>query len=99
MCALVLTQIPDSNIAILITTDKLPLVWMDDDIIDHAPMAVVPLDVTSPSIPNLDPAIFRRRDHPLSFTVETYTRNVSVMSLEGQNGIRVRGLDVKELHH
>jgi len=91
-----LAQIPDPDIPIAITADKLTLIRVNDHIIDRRAMDVVPLYTSTSCIPDLDCVIFRTCDHPFSLAVESYTSNIACMTFECENGVRVAGLDVVE---
>lgn len=60
-------------------------------------MVIASLDRPGPRFPNLDGAILGASDHPLPFAVECNTGDVACVALEGQERVRIRGLDVIEL--
>lgn len=57
-------------------------------------MRIIPLHITAPRVPDLDRAVFRRRDQPLRLAMECDTRDVRRVAVESENGVRVRRLDV-----
>lgn len=59
MCAFALAEIPDAHIPTSIDADQLPLVGMDDDVVDRkaARVGVVALDGRCAGIPDLDRAV------------------------------------------
>jgi hypothetical protein len=95
--ALILAQIPDANIPSTITTNQLPLIRMDDHIIDRNTVRVVPLHVAAARIPDLDGAVFGRSHQPLGLAVERYAGDVARVAVEREDGIGVCGFDVVEL--
>ena len=97
MRTLVFTEIPDPNIASTIATDELPLVWVDDHIIDRYSMRVVSLNSSRACVPDLDGSIFRAGYHPFALTVERYTGDVGSVAVKGKHRIGVRRLDIVEL--
>jgi hypothetical protein len=54
MAALVLAEIPDPHISAAVAGNELSLVWMNDDVVDRYAVGVVPLDVATSSVPDLD---------------------------------------------
>jgi hypothetical protein len=94
---LVLAQVPDANRARAVAADELALVRVDDHIVDGRAVVVVALDRAGPDVPNLDCAVLRARDHPLALTVEGDGRHVGRVPFKGQDGRRVRRLDLVEL--
>lgn len=99
MRAFALAQVPNSDISTSITTDQFSLVWMDDHIIYGMCMLVVALDLATSSIPDSHGHVFRTRNHPFPFTVESHTRHVVRMSLELHYRVGIAGLDVVKAHH
>jgi hypothetical protein len=57
-------------------------------------MVVAALNGSRSCLPDLDSSVFGAADHPLPLTVESNTSDIPRMSLEGQQWIRIRGLDV-----
>lgn len=96
MCAYTLTQVPDTHHTSSVTTDELALVRVNDYVVDRGSVDIVTLQTTGSGIPNLDRTIFRACHHPLALTVEGNTGNIVGVTLEGHDGIRIRGLNVKE---
>lgn len=96
MRALVCGQIPHAHGTTSIAGNYLALVGMDDDVVDGRAMVVVALDGTTPGLPDLDSSVFGARDHPLALAMESDTRDVAGVALEGEEGIWVRRLDVEE---
>jgi len=94
---LVLAQVPDTNVPSTVTADKLALVRMNDDIVDRNSVGVVALNAGGASIPDLDRAIFGASNHPFPLAVEGYAGDVAGVTFEGENGVRVRRLDIVEL--
>lgn len=97
MGAVVLGEIPDADTTAPITTDDLTLVGVNDDVVDGAAVVVAALDGAAARLPDLDGAVLGARDHPLTLAVEGDARDVACVALEGQQGVRVGRLDVKEL--
>lgn len=52
MCALALTQVPDSDVAPSVCTDEFTLVGMYDNVVDRMAVAVITLYHTRTSVPN-----------------------------------------------
>lgn len=90
VAALVLAQIPDAHIASAIATDELALVWMDHDVVNRHPVGIVPLDIATPSVPNLDRTVFARGDQPLGFAMERNARDIAGVAVESEDRIRIR---------
>ena len=88
--ALILAQVPDTNIASTVAADEFALVWMDDNIIDWYSVCIVPLYISAPSVPNFDCAILRRGYHPFPLTVKSDTSDITRMAIEGKNRVGVR---------
>lgn len=84
MGALILSQIPDPDVASSIAADQLSLVRMYDHIIDRASMVVVPLYRSGFGIPDPDCVVFGRRDHPFRIDVEGYPCDVVGVAFEGE---------------
>lgn len=97
MSTLVLAEIPDPDISTTVTRDELALVGMDDHIVDRAAMRVVSLDAASTSIPDLDGAIFGACNHPFTFAMEGYARDVAGMTLKGKHRAGIGRADIVEL--
>jgi hypothetical protein len=87
--AIVLSQVPNTNTSSTITANNLALVGMNDHIIDRAAVRVASLNGTTSSLPDLDKAILRARDHPFSFTMERDTRDIASMTFKGEERIGV----------
>lgn len=98
MGAVVLGEVPDADAAAAVAADDLALVGVDDDVVGGAAVAVGALDGAGAGLPDLDGAVLARRDHPLALAVEGHTRDVPRVALESQQRVRVRGLDVEQLH-
>jgi hypothetical protein len=94
---LVLAQVPDANISSTVTADQLALVWMNDDVVDGNSVRVIALDTRGTGIPDLDGAIFGASDHPFPLAVKGYAGDVAGVTFEGEDGVRIRGLDVIKL--
>lgn len=94
MGAFVLTQVPNSNISTSVAANELSLVGMDHNIIDRNAVSIIALHVSAPCVPNLDCTILGGRDEPLRFAMESYTGDIARVTVEGQDGIGVRRLDV-----
>jgi hypothetical protein len=88
------TQVPDSDIAPTICTDKFALIGVYDHIIDRVRMLVVSLDCSRPGVPHLHRLIFGAGNHPLPFAVECDAGNIVGVTFEGHDRIGVRGLDI-----
>ena len=99
MCAFALAEIPDAHIPASVDADQLPLVGMNDDVVDRkaAGVGIVALDRRRAGIPDLDRAVLRACDEPFPFTMPSDARHVARVSLEGEHGVRVRVFDVIEL--
>lgn len=97
MNALALTQVPNTNIATTITTDKLGLVRVDDNVIDGEIVSVVTLKAAAADIPDLDGTVLGTSDHPLALTVECDSSDITGVTLESHQGIGVARLGVKQL--
>jgi hypothetical protein len=95
--ALVLPQVPNPHCASPITADQLALIRMYDHIVDSAAMVVIPLHTSTPSIPDLDSAVFGRCNHPFALTVESYACDVAGVTVECEDGGWIGGFDVVEL--
>lgn len=87
--ALILSQIPDTHITSAVAADEFALVWVDDDVIYRYAMAVISLDASGAGVPNFDGAILRARDHPFALTVKCHAGDITGMSIEGENSIRI----------
>ncbi len=100
MRTLVLAQIPDTHVAATITTDELALVRMDDNIINREAtgVRVVALHRGRTRVPDLDRAVLGARDEPLALAVPAHARHVGIVPLELEHRVRVRVLDVVQLH-
>ena len=94
MRTFIFPEIPDSNIAGLITRDQFPLIGVYNNIIDRWVMIIISLNSCWSCIPDLYSPILAWCYHPLAFTMETYTSDVVCVTFKGQNGVRVRRLDV-----
>lgn len=62
VAALVLSKVPDPDITSPVATNKLALIRMNNHIIDRNAMGIVALHISAPRIPDLDRAVFARRD-------------------------------------
>lgn len=87
MTTLILTQIPDPDITAAVTTDKLPLIRMDDHVVDRAAVVVIPLDGPGLDVPDLDGAVLGGGDHPFGVDVEGDAGDVVGVALEGEEGL------------
>lgn len=96
--AFILAQIPDTYSTSTIAADEFSLVWVDDYIIDCVEMVVVALDAACSSVPYLDSAVFRGRNHPFSLAVKGHACNVVCVTFEGEDSAGVGGLDVVEFN-
>lgn len=96
--ALVLAQVPDSNVTSAVTANQLALVRVDDYIIHRNTVGVVALYVAAPGIPDFDGAVLTRCHQPLGLAVECDASDVGRMAVKGENGVWVSRLDVVELH-
>ena len=97
MAALILAQIPDAHVTAAVAADELALVRMDHDVVHRHPVGIVPLDVATPSVPDLDRTIFARGDQPLGFAVERNARDVAGVAVKGEDRVWIRRFDVVEL--
>lgn len=98
MGALVLAEVPNSDVAGAIATDQFALVRMNDDVVDGAPVAVVALDGALVRVPDFHRAVFAASHHPLAFDVEGDAGNVAAVAFEGQDWRRVCRAYVVQLH-
>jgi hypothetical protein len=62
VAALVLAQIPNAHVASAVAANELALVGMDDYVVYRHAVRVVALHISAASIPDLDSAVFGRRD-------------------------------------
>jgi hypothetical protein len=70
---------------------------MDNHIIHRHTVGIVALHITTPRIPDLDRTIFRRSNQPFGLAVKRDARDIGRVTVEGEDRIWVRGLDVVEL--
>lgn len=98
VAAFILTQIPNAHIAATIAANKLSLVRMYNDIVNRHAMRVVALHITAARIPYLDGAVLGARNQPLRLAVKRDARDVGRVPVKSQDRVRVRRLDVVELH-
>lgn len=97
MCAGILGQVPDADVAGAVAADNLALVGVDGDIIGRAAVAVAALDGAGARLPDLDGAVLGARHHPLALAVEGDAGDVARVALKRQQRARVGRLDVVEL--
>lgn len=95
--AAVLGKVPDPDAAGPVAADDLALVGVYDDVVGGAAVVVAALDGAAAGLPDLDGAVLGARDHPLALAVEGDPGDVAGVALEGEQGVRVGGLDVEEL--
>lgn len=106
--ALVLAQIPDSDIPTAITRYQLSLVRMNYHIVDWSDvsdqvsrcsaMTVIALDAACSCIPDFHRAILGASHHPFALTMERHACNVASVPIECDDRIRIGGANVIELH-
>ena len=96
MGTFVLAQVPNSNVTAAVTGNQLPLVWMNDNIIDRDFVIIVALYASCPRVPDLYSAILGAGDHPFALAVESYASDVTGMAIEGEDGTWIRGPYVVE---
>lgn len=96
MRAIVLPEIPDPNVSTTVTANDLALVWVDDNIVNRTAMIVASLNSPAAGLPDLNSAVLRAGHHPFSFAVEGHARDVAGVTLEGEQGVGVGGLDIVE---
>lgn len=96
--AVVLSQVPDAHAAGAVAADDLALVGVDDDVVGGAAVVVRALDGPAARLPDLDGAVLGAGDHPLALAVECDAGDVARVALEGHERVRVRALDVEQLH-
>jgi hypothetical protein len=94
---LVLAEIPDTHVAAPVAGDQFALVWMNDNVVDRHTVHVVPLHVSGARIPNLDGPVLRGSHQPLALAVKGDAGDVARVPVEGEDSVRVRGLDIVEL--
>lgn len=93
----VLGKVPDPDAAGPVAADDLALVGVYDDVVGGTAVVVAALDGAAAGLPDLDGAVLGARDHPLALAVEGDARDVARVALEGEQRVRVGGLDVEEL--
>ncbi len=86
MGAFVLAEVPNSNISTAVTRNQLPLVRVDDDIIDRNFVIIIALYASCPCIPDLDSAILGASNHPFALAMEGYACDVAGVAFKGENG-------------
>jgi hypothetical protein len=94
MRALVLSQIPDPHITPSVAANQLPLVRVNNHVIDRDTVCIIALYIPTASIPDLHGAVFGRCDEPLRLAMERYARDIGGVAVEGENGIGVGRFDV-----
>lgn len=87
--AVILRQVPDTNVSSAIAADDLALVWVDDDVVDGGAVVIASLDGTAASLPDLDGAILGTCDHPFALAVESDAGYIACVALEGEDGVWV----------
>ena len=97
MGAVVLRQIPDPDTAAAVTGHYLPLIRMNNHIINRTSMVITSLYPSGSRLPNLNRPVFRGGDHPFAFAVESDAGDVVGVSFECEDWIWVCGFDVVEL--
>lgn len=85
MRASTLTQVPYPNSPGTITANQLPLIRVDDNVVDRSLVRVIPLNGPRPGVPNLDGTILGASDHPFSLAMECNTSDIVGMALEGHH--------------
>ena len=96
MRALVLAQIPYSDVTAAIARDELPLVRMNNDVIDRMAVVVIALDNRGPRVPDLDSAILGAGHHPLALAVKSDAGDIPRVAFESQDVVGIGGADVVE---
>ena len=96
MRALVLSQVPNPHITPTVTADQLPLIRMNNHIVDRRAMRIIALHAPRTRIPYLDGAVLGARHHPFSFAVERDAGYVGGVAFEGEDGVGVCGFDFVE---
>ena len=96
MGAFVLAQVPNSNVSTAVTRNQLPLVGVNDDVVDRNLVVVITLYASCPRIPDLYSAIFGARNHPLALAMEGYACDIAGVAIEGKYGTWVRRAYVVE---
>ena len=96
MGALILPQIPDPHIPPSIARNQLPLVRMDDHIVDRTAVQIIALYAPCPRIPDLHRTVFGARHHPFALAVERHACDVAGVAIESEHGARIGGADVVE---
>ena len=94
----VLCQIPHLNRTGAVAADNLPLVRVDNHIVDGGAVQVCALDSAGARLPYANAAVLTTRDHPFSLAVEGDACDVARVSLENEHRRRISGPDVEELH-
>lgn len=94
MGTFVLAKIPDSYVTSSIAANELPLVGMNNNIIDRSSVGIVALHIAGSRIPDLHGAIFRAGHHPLALAVKCNAGDVVSVTLKSEDGRWIRGLNV-----
>ena len=97
MGAFVLAEVPNSNISTAVTGNQLPLIRVDDDVVDGNFVVVIALDASCPCVPDLNSAILGAGDHPFPLAMKGYACDVAGVALEGEDRTRVRRAYVVKL--
>lgn len=96
MRASVLGQIPQSDASGAVAADDLSLIRVDNNVVCRRSVVVASLDGSGTGFPDLDGSVLRACYHPLALAVEGHAGHVAGVALEGHEGLRVCGTNVKE---
>ncbi len=97
MGTFIFAKVPNSNISTAVAGNQLPLVGVDNDVIDWNFMVIVALYASCPCIPNLYSAILGASDHPLALAMEGYACDVACVAIESEDRTGVRRANIVEL--
>lgn len=92
-----LSKIPNANNTSTIATNQFTLIRMNDNIIDGDSVVVIPLQTTSPSIPDLHSTVLRAGYHPPALAMERDACDIVRVTLEGHDRVGIGGFDVEKL--
>ena len=98
MGAVVLRQIPHPDTPRPVATDNLSLVWVNDNVVGGASVAIASLDAARSRLPDLDRTVLRTRNHPFPLAVKGDAGDVPSVALERKQRVRVGRFDVIELY-
>lgn len=91
MTALVLAQVPYSDIPTSIAADQLTLIGMYYDVVDGTTMIVISLHRAGLRVPDLHGSVLGRGDHPFGIAVKSNASDIVGMAFEGQSRVCICG--------